>query len=237
MLFKFKDELQGAAIHTPDGRIGSVQDLHFGDHDWVVRYLVLDTGTWLPGRLVVISPASIERFDRDDHGVHVNLTREQIENSPSLDLDQAILPHQEAALADYYGWPLYGVPAPGPVPPVTGTLEQAKATRLRSAREVTGYYIHAQDGDIGHVDDFILEDYIWTVRYLAIDTRNWWPGKKVLIAPTWIREVDWANTTVQVDLPKEAIRSAPEYSADVPIHREYEAELWSHYAWAPYWKD
>ena len=57
---------------------------------------------------------------------------------------------------------------------------------LRSSRAVTGYHIQATDGDLGHVEDFIVDDHSWTIRYMVLDTTNWWPGKKVLVAPDWI---------------------------------------------------
>jgi hypothetical protein len=236
MLYKFKDELRGAAIRAADESIGSVRDFHFDDRDWVLRYLVVDTGTWLPGRLVVISPASVNRFDRSERALHVSLTRDQIENSPGIGTDEPFLPEQEAALAEYYGWPVYGSALPGHTHPLTGarTTEQAVESRLRSANEVGGYYIHASDGDMGHVYDFILEDFVWAVRYLAIDTQNWWPGKKVLVAPKWIRQVDWANSTVHVDLSRDEIRNSPQYNPDIPLTREYEFQLWSHYGQSTY---
>lgn len=239
MLYKFENELRGAEIRATDDKVGAVEDFHFSDRDWVIRYVVVDTDTWLRGRTIVLSPASVERFDRASHAIQVNLTRAQIENSPEINVTRPLFPEQEAALASYYGWPAMGAVGAGPIHPAAApqTAERAEGSQLRSAREIAGYYIHARDGDLGHVHDFILEDFIWTIRYLAIDTRNWWPGKKVLVAPNWIQGVDWANLTVHVDLTKEAIRGAPEYRPDDPIGRDYETELWSYYQWAPYWNE
>ena len=62
---------------------------------------------------------------------------------------------------------------------------------LRSSAAVTGYHIQATDGDIGHVEDFLLDDRSWTIRFMVVDTTNWWAGEKVLIAPAWIERVDW----------------------------------------------
>jgi sporulation protein YlmC with PRC-barrel domain len=236
-LYKFEDELRGAAIHATDDTLGSLQDLDFDDEDWVARYFVVDTSTWLPGRQVLISPASIERFSPSERAVYLNLTRNQIENSPSIDAAQPISREQETSLADYYGWPSYWSILTGRTHPALGkaTAQVATETHLRSANDLVGYYLHASDGDLGHVYDLVIEEFTWTIRYLAIDTRNWWPGKKVLVAPAWIEEVDWAHVTVRVDLTRQAIRSSPEYHPEMPLERSYEQELWEHYGHRPYW--
>ena len=100
---------------------------------------------------------------------------------------------------------------------------------LRSARDVTGYYIAARDGDIGHVDDFLVDDRAWAIRYLIVDTRNWWPGKKVALSPEWIKTVSWTDSRVHVDLQREEIKAAPEYDASRPFEREDETRLFEHY--------
>ena len=92
-----------------------------------------------------------------------------------------------------------------------------------------GYLIHARDGEFGHVRDFILEEPGWAVRYLEVDTRNWLPGKKLLVAPAWIQEVDWTDQEVQVDLPRATIQTAPEYDSSTVISREYQVALYRHY--------
>ena len=127
-----------------------------------------------------------------------------------------------------------------PVPaPVDDPVVAEMATReresvqgdpsLRSARDVTGYYIAARDGDIGHVDDFLVDDRAWAIRYLIVDTRNWWPGKKVALSPEWIKTVSWAESRVHVDLQREEIKVAPEYDPSRPFEREYETRLFEYY--------
>ena len=115
--------------------------------------------------------------------------------------------------------------------------EQAEDRHLRSTQEVTGYYIGATDGEIGHVEDFIIDDESWSIRYIVVDTRNWWPGKKVLASPEWIEKVSWADSTVYVELTRAAIKSAPEYDASSPIDRDYEDRLHTHYGRQGYWFD
>ena len=106
---------------------------------------------------------------------------------------------------------------------------------LRSALEVLGYHIHARDGDIGHVDDYIVGDQNWTVPYVVVDTRNWLPGKKVLISPAWIESIDWERSHVTIPLLKDAIQTAPEYDESSEITREYEERLHEHYDLQGYW--
>jgi len=98
------------------------------------------------------------------------------------------------------------------------------------------YRIHALDGEIGHVEDFVFEDSSWAIRYLIIDTRNWWPGKKVLVSPEWIHNISWERSMVEVDLHRDTIKQAPEYDPYTPISREYETLLFDHYRREAYWK-
>jgi hypothetical protein len=134
------------------------------------------------------------------------------------------------------------VPAPVPGDPVVAEMlarereQGAGDPSLRSARDVTGYYIAARDGDIGHVDEFLVDDRAWAIRYLVVDTRNWWPGKKVVLSPEWIKTVSWADSRVYVDLRKNEIKAAPEYDAGRPFDREYENRLFEHHARRKYWE-
>jgi hypothetical protein len=99
--------------------------------------------------------------------------------------------------------------------------EKNEDCHLRSVNEVTGYEIEATDGSIGHVEDFIVEDN-WAVRYMVVDTKNWWPGKKVLVSPDWIKNVSFNEQSVKVDLTKESIKNGPEYNPDdAPLSRSF----------------
>lgn len=217
-----------------------------------------DTGSWLSGREVLISPFSLGKVDRDVASVDVKLTRQQVEKSPGIDTHQPVSRQNEADLYNYYGYPYYW-PGPylwGPVPwpgglaathpqfPQTeaGEIQAAEKRKrkkdfhLRSIKEVTEYHIEASDGDIGHVEDFIIDDENWAIRYIIVDTRNWWPGKKVPISPEWIKEISWTDSAVYVDLPREAIKTSPEYDSDAGmVSRDYEKRLFEHYGQAQYW--
>jgi hypothetical protein len=106
---------------------------------------------------------------------------------------------------------------------------------LQSTRQVSGYYIQAQDGEIGHVEDFIIDDDGWTISYLVIDTVNWLPGKKVLVSPCWIERIDWNASKVYIDLSREMIKRSPEYDPSKPLDRAYEEQLHQYYDRPGYW--
>lgn len=200
MLRSSKD-LRGYTLHATDGDIGTVADFYFDDARWTVRYLVADTGGWLSGRQVLISPLALGAADWQERRLHTTLTREQVEHSPGSDTDQPVSRQHESELARYYRWPYYwgaaeawgGYTYPYELMAATAAAEADRQEppaeeehgdpHLQSVREVTGYRIGARDGAIGHVEDFIVDDQSWAIRYLVVDTRDWLPGKRVLIAP------------------------------------------------------
>jgi stress response protein YsnF len=207
-------------------------------------------------RKVLISPNSLGEVDRDSQAIEVHLTKEQVKDSPPIETHRPVSRQYEAELSRYYGYPYYWpgpylwgpVPYPATPPPVRSESEEREASaigerqkaqdrHLRSAKEVSGYYIETLDGEIGHVEDFVVEDRTWAIRYIVVDTRNWWPGKKVIVSPEWIRSVSWSDRKVYVDLEREKIKEAPEYSLTTPITRDYETRVHRHYGRRGYWSE
>jgi hypothetical protein len=244
------NDLRGYSIHATDGDIGYIDQFYFDDVQWVIRYLVVDTGTWLTRRRVLISPIAIERIDEDARKFHTTLTRDQVEHSPDIKTHEPVTRRHEVEYHAYYEWPLYWMgaalwgaaaypstlstaSAPEEDDTTMGDAEEsptdADDSHLQSTHDVTGYHIEATDGAFGHVEDFIVDDETWAIRYLVVDTRNWWPGKRVLLAPAWIRKVEWERVKVYVDVSREAIRSSPEYDPSTPITPDYEVALFTHY--------
>jgi hypothetical protein len=82
--------------------------------------------------------------------------------------------------------------------PVPARIGKDTDSHLRSTKAVTGYHIEALDGELGHVDGFIVDDESWAIRYMEVATRNWWPGKKVLVSPAWIDRMSWEDSKVYV---------------------------------------
>lgn len=258
-------DFEECTIGATDSDIGHVKDLYFDDHTWAIRYLVVDTGSWLSGRKVLISPISIQKPDWQAHRLPAAITREQVENSPDIDTDKPVSRQHEIEYLGYYGYPNYwggtGLWGGGMVPlamyPGYAALpggaaereqaveESARAERarhrdddpnLRSCAAVVGHHIQATDGEVGHVEGFLIDDETWAIRYLVVNTSNWWLGHKVLIAPQWVGGVHWSDETVSVDLDLEAVKAAPVYDPSVPLDRQREMGLYTHYGRQPYWK-
>lgn len=240
--------LKGYTLHSLDGEIGKVKEFYFDDQYWAIRYLIADTGTWLTERQVLISPHALAAVSKEDQHIAVNLTQQQIQDSPSLNSDKPVSRQFEEAYYGYYGWPLYwdGPNMWGCYPTIvrdngTGREptqgEKAWDPHLRSTHTVSGYHIQAADGEIGHVEDFIIDDETWAIRYLIIDTRNWWPGKQVLISPQWIDRVSWSKSKVFINLSRETIKQSPEYTEESLLTRDYETGLHRYYNRQGYWVD
>ncbi len=242
--------LKGYTLKSLDGEIGKVKEFYFDDHYWTVRYLVADTGNWLTGRQVLISPYALAGVDDREEHIAIKLTKKQIEGSPSLNSDKPVSRQFEETYYGYYGWPMYysGPYMWGSYPYMvpnaysekwkeTAHAEKAWDPNLRSTHGVTGYDIKATDGDIGHVEDFIIDDETWAIRYLVIDTRNWWPGKKVLVSPQWIESISWSKSTVSINLLRETIKQSAEYTEESLITRDYETAMHQHCNRKGYWVD
>lgn len=223
-------------LHARDGEIGRLKEVFFDDRDWSVRYFIVRTGNWLLDKDVLIVPSMINAIDEDKKHIAVGLTREQIENSPAVDTALPISRHYENDYYGHYGLSPYWLDTPFPeelpeLRPVPAEQQPREPDQphLRSSSAVTGYRIHAQDGEIGHVEDFILDDGDWSIRYLEINTRKWLPGKHVLVAPIWIHSIDWREKEVVVNLKRQAIASAPAYDKAQLIGNDYEVSLYKHY--------
>jgi sporulation protein YlmC with PRC-barrel domain len=262
------NELEGYAIEASDGAVGQVTDCLFDDEAWVVRYLVVYTGSWLSNRTVLISPIAIGKPAWSDKTLRVPMTMEQVKNSPDVDTKKPVSRQYEFEYFGYYGYyPYYwgtsalwggsdfprelrsGVSdAKEGVEPHTVAADRARVAReveqhrdddphLRSANAVMRYHINASDGGIGHVQGLLLDEDTWAIRYLIVDTGNWWLGHKVLIAPQWIQGLSWSERTVAINLTREAIKGSPPYDSAGSLQRHEEASLHDHYQRVGYWAD
>jgi hypothetical protein len=242
--------IRGFAIEASDGEIGTVSDFLFDDASWLVRWLVVDTGNWLSGRKVLLPPSVLGRLDAKDSVFTVKLTQQQIKDSPEIDTDRPVSRQMETGVYDYYGWsPYWGsgfymggygyMPGDGIASPYLGArrrereIAEAQADRddvhLRSVEAVTSYHIHASDGEIGHVEDFLIEDADWSIHYLVVDTKNWWPGRKVLVSSRSAGEIDWMDRLVNLDVDRQKIKDSPAYDATMTIDRAYDEKLLTYY--------
>lgn len=230
-------ELKGLKIAATDGELGTVDDLFFDDEHWTIRYLVVDTGGWITGRDVLIPINALMEGDWVNETIRVNLTKRQIETSPGVSTDAPVSRQNETSLYQHYGYPYYWngpnlwgtmvfpvalAQAPTPDPEMrygdTRLAEDRPSgdPHLRSIKEVTGYKIHATDDTVGHVEDFLVDDKDWSIRLMVVDTKNWLPGKDVLISPQRIADVNWGEQKVKVDASRDAIENSPEYEPANP---------------------
>ena len=247
MLVKAKT-LVGYKLDSLDGEIGQVKDFYFDDRYWTIRYLVAETGGWLSERQVLISPFALVGVNKEEKNFAIDLVKRQIETSPSLDSDKPVSRQFEQAYYGHYGYPTYwgGPFSWGPYPYPTRDREQWKESsqskkgwdlHLRSTGDATGHHIQALNGEVGHVEDFVIDDETWAIRYIVVDTHNWWPGKKVLVATQWIERVSWGERKVFVNLNRETIKESPAYTNESLLTRDYETKLYEHYDRKGYWVD
>jgi hypothetical protein len=266
-MLRSMNDLENYTIHATDGTIGRVTDFYFDDERWVIRYLVVDTGSWLSSRKVLISPIAIGEPNWTEKVLPVSITKEQVKNSPDIDTEKPVSRQHEIRYLGYYGYPFYwggaGLWGAGTYPNMsmgeygglvsTPPSEQsglekiyaeADAARhqdddphLRSCKAVMDYHIQAVDGDIGHVQGLLVDEETWAIRYLIVNTSNWWLGHLVLVARQWIQKVSWSDTTVSVNLTRQALKDAPAYDSAAQLNREQEVNMFKHYGHPGYWED
>jgi hypothetical protein len=246
--------IKGYIIAANDGHLGTVSDFLFDDVTWLVRWLVVECGTWLSGRKVLLPASVLGHLDPERSQFSVRLTKQEVKDSPNIDARRPVSRQMEASVYDYYGWSPYWASgfylggreyrldykpgAAGPIPVRLSTLreENIAASRrgdddphLRSIGEVVGYHIHADDGRIGHVEDFLLEEADWSIHYLVVDTKNWWPGKRVLVSPRSVTAIDWADNLVNINVGRQRVKNSPAYDGNTTIDRIYEQKYHAYY--------
>lgn len=243
--------LVGFTIGALDGEIGKVNEFYFDDESWTVRYVVVETGNWLSGRKVLISSEALLATDWKNEIFQVNLTIDEIKNSPDIDTEKPVSRQEEIKLHKHYPWRSYwegalwarSMGTAGFVVPTPGSIDEAievadPATvdpsfegnqHLRSTHKITGYHIEAADGEIGKVEDYILDDASWKIDFIVVDTGNWLPGKKVLIAPDLIKGISWPKSVVEVNASVEMIQHSPVYDFGQPLTAVYTAKLLDYY--------
>jgi sporulation protein YlmC with PRC-barrel domain len=245
MLYEAKT-LKGYKLCSRDGEIGKVKDLYFDDHQWNIRYLVVDTGNWLIGKQVLISPNALTAVDKTERCITVNLTKKQIEDSPSLESDKPVSKRFEKEYFEYYGWPIYYGDSyhweDSPVFMVPhedeSDLDKEKEShdpQLRSTGDARGFGIVTTSGDFGKIVDYIVDDQAWAIRYLVVDTQDKWFGKRTLVALEWIEKVNWGKRKVYVNLACETFKRTPDYTGEAMLSRDYENVLYKNCQLPGYW--
>lgn len=241
--------INGFVMAARDGGLGGVKDMLFSDVGWAVRWLVVDTGNWLPGRKVLLPPSVLGAPDQEQRRFPVELTMQQVKDSPDIDTDLPVSRQSEAHIYDHYEFEPYwdgsfsptslvmavplGVPMTLPYPeprdPVDGPPPYEGDPHLRSIAAITGYGIHATDGEIGAVEDVLVDDAGWKIRYLTVDTGNWWPGERVLISPGSVRKIDWVAKLIYLGMDRETVKNSPPYDPAMTVDGAYDEKLADYY--------
>ena len=240
-------EMKGYKAKATDEEVGVVDDFCFDDSNWAVLYIVVDIGSWLADRDVLISPAKVALPDRNNRILPISMSSSEVKQAPGVEAEAPVSKQEAINIEQYHVWApvwspigvpiVYGGIAAAPmVEEEASKSEQKPNPRLRSEKEVEGYHISAVDGEIGHVEDHIVDTDDWTIRYLIVDTRNWLPGKNVILSPDWVTQVDWEQRRISVNLTREQVRNSPGYDKDAMIDREYEEALYDHYGRPTYWE-
>lgn len=237
-----------------DGEAGKVKDALFDESEWIIRYLVVETGGWLSGRNVLIPPSVLGAPDTARKEFPVSLTRDQIGNSPQLESGASLTRSHEEDLYRHYGWEPYWVPedAMGPLPgtvmvesgeqlaeseAAVAEAERRAEPRLRSVKEMMGFRVDGPDGKLGKVDSFLMDDESWDLRYIILNTGNWLKSRLVPLSVRWLTALDWDRHKVAVDLSKKDIHDSPEWDESMPMPRQYEVDIHSHYGRTGYWEE
>jgi hypothetical protein len=224
------------SIGAKDRELGRVRDFYFDDRCWIVRYVIVDIGPWQLGRRVLISSQAITHSDAEGKTLDVSLTAEQVKDSPSIDAVNSVSREMESQLAEHFGWSRHWPPsvsvreAANLEQSLGETTSEGEGLHLRSANEVTGYFVEAADGPIGRVEDLIIEDEGWSVRCLAVlAPRASVSSRKVLVAKQWVTQVSWTESKVRVDVLREAVKDSPEYDPSAGVNRAFETHLYDYY--------
>lgn len=253
-MLKRLNEINGFSFHTPEGSIGSCKDTLFDDNRWTVRYLDVDTGNWLPGRRVLLSPISLGEPSWETGEIPTQLSKKQIQDSPSLESHLPVSKTWEDSFFNFHGWPYYGVgmhmwglthyPDEDDLKKVheiqtqPQTLSKRKSN-LRSSKELIGYEVSTQDGHLGSVEDYLFDTRSWTIRYLVVKTTQAFEADEIIIAPSWVSNIDWTGRQCVLELTQADIKLSPQVAGQLNDHldREFELKLHRHYEKPVYWEN
>jgi hypothetical protein len=250
--------IKGYRLSASDGEIGAISDFLFDDTNWLVRWLVVETGNWLSQRKILLPSSAMSHLDAKREECSIKLTMQQIKESPDIATDRPVSRQLESSAYSHYGYSpswtsgygymggigfmggygyMGGMGGAMPISLASQRREEeiAEAQRnrddvhLRSVEAVCWDHLHATDGEIGHVEDFLIDDADWSFRYLVVDTKNWWPGKKVLISPRSVKDVDWSDRLVHIDVDRQKVEAGPAYDASVTPDSAFDKKFLNYY--------
>lgn len=261
------EDLQHYAIRASDGEIGHLRDVFFDEASWAIRYLVVETGAWLPRRRVLVSPTAVGQLTLGQNILPVALTLEQVRNGPTTYTGQLVPRQGRIGFRGFPGYP-YKTAGPGSWTDDTDRRPATNASaffiarapslhhnrqggnvrgapgkerrgnlQLHSCNAVLNGTVRAHDGEIGSVQGMLVDEEKWLVRYFIVKAGAWWPGHELLFAPPWIQIVDWSDSSILVDLTRKQVQESPAYDPEKAFSRQNESSLYAHYGRRSYWAD
>jgi len=229
-------ELCRFRVQATDGKVGKAEDFYIEDGSWSVRYLLVNTGRFLLSNRVLVPPVYFGLADPKSRVLPVSLTKDQVLHCATSETEEPVSRRNERLVVSHYGGALYRRGG-GPVGAVHGTVsslalalaEADESTSpsaaldsgpaLRSTQEVIGYQIEALDGPLGVAEDFLLDDDGWVIRYLLVNTKSWKPGRQVLIPPSWVQTVSWAESRIHVTVRREKLKAGQRFDPTSHVHQ------------------
>jgi hypothetical protein len=255
-MFKSLKRMTGMVIKATDGEIGSLDQFFFDDTSWAIRYFVVNIGSLVISKKVLISPASFQTIQ--GHDILVNSTIAQIKNSPDIDTEKPISRQKEEQLHDYFTWSYYwGYPlyynslgtelypniqytdtflGHDKIANNLGNSDIMDNNHLRSSKDIQGYIIMAKENEFGSVEDFLVDTENWAIRYIILNTGDLLPGKKVIVSAKWTKEIDWDTKTIHFDIDRDVIKNGPSFDYSIPLTRDFERRMFEYYEQHPYWE-
>ena len=182
--------LRGRPLVARDGSMGAIVDVYFDDRDWAVRHFVFDTGKPMPQRLVLVPPAAVTRQ------LQTQLIRGELERCHEVEEDPPLYLQHDIAAHPYRGDP-----------------------HLRSMEVLSGYAVIATDGGAGHLKDLRADPEGWRIMGLDVDTGLWFPGRRVLVAPSDVTGIEWLERRMRIRLSRQELRGEKRRAEDRAVER------------------
>jgi hypothetical protein len=240
--------IKGYAVAGSNGPLGTASDFLFDDASWKMRWLIVDTGDRCSDRQALVPASVLDRPDPALRCFSVNLTVQEAKNCQSPDQDLPVSRQGGRDLHAYYGWEPYlagscfeGAIAAKFVPrPYCAEMrlrDRETATppkkfgdpHLRSVEEIIGYHVHATDGEIGHVEDFLAEESGWDIRSVKVSTKSWISRTSVLVSPVSVTMIDWIERLVFLDIDRQKVKLSTPYDPRTTVDGRYAASALPYY--------
>ncbi len=226
MLYTLND-LEQYTVNAADGYVGKIKDFYFDDRTWKLRYLVVETGIWLKNRKVLLPASAVKLVNKDDKQLSLDMSMYHVKNGPSIERDLSLKPQSEIDYLSYYGYSFYrgateahgfDKDAEAKLAEIFASVDAVRRTygdrHLRSCKEMINYDIEGSDSQVGYLQSMLFDEKDWSVRYLMLNTSNWWLGHQVLLEPQSIRDVSWGDARIYVNMLRQEIQSTPIFDAD-----------------------